>query len=276
MCFSAQDTIEEIIVVEEAVEESIQALEVPVILIDDLSILKEKINNQISTYNGEWQVYIKNLETNIEISLNSKPIKAASIIKLFNMVAFYNYVNESNLTITQTQKDLLSKMITVSNNEASNSIVEFMGKGNFLTGAKYVSNYCENQGYNDTSEAQKLYDTIPAGTVMTGNNRVSANDCGKALEQIYRGECISEEYSQEMLDLLIKQYYCDKIPNNLPSDVKVAHKTGQTSDIDSDIGIVFSEKCDYVICILTKDATNSTTRIADLSKMVYDYFNNET
>lgn len=243
--------------------------------IDDLSVLEEELNTQISNYSGQWQLYIKNLQTDMYISINSEPVKAASIIKLFNMMAFYNYIDENGLTITDKQRDMLSDMIIYSSNEASNSIVEIMGNGNFLVGAKYVTDYCKEEGYNDTSEAQRLYDTVPIGTVMTGNNRISARDCGKALEKIYNMEWVNEEYSKEMLDLLLAQYYNDKIPENLPSDVKVAHKTGQTSDIDADVGIVFSGNCDYIICIVAKDAINSTERIADISKTIYDYFNNK-
>ena len=243
--------------------------------VDNLSVLKQKINNQISKYNGEWQIYIKNLKTNQYISINSKPCKPASIIKLFNMMAFYNYINENNLIITKEQNNLLASMVTVSSNNASNSLVSIMGDGDFLKGAKYVTDYCKSQGFNDTVEEQRVYDEITAETIFTGENKVSVNDCGKALEQIYRGECVNEKYSKEMMDLLLAQYYRDKIPDQLPSGVKVAHKTGQTSEVNSDVGIVFSENCDYVICVLTVNATNSTSRIADLSKMIYDYFNNE-
>jgi len=216
----------------EAANTAIEATAVP---IDDLSALKQNISSQISDYSGKWEIYIKDLKTNQSLSINSAPLKSASVIKLFNMMAFYNYINENNLTITDNQNYLLKQMITVSSNGASNSIVSILGKGNFLTGAKYVTNYCKNEGYNDTSEAQELYDTIPEGAVITGANRVSADDCGKALEQIYDGKCINEEYSKDMLDLLLGQQNKVKIPAELPSDIKIAHKTGETSDVDSDV-----------------------------------------
>jgi len=179
--------------------------------IDNLSVLKQKINNQISKYDGEWQIYIKNLKTNQYISINSKQSQPASIIKLFNMMAFYNYINENNLTITKEQSDLLTAMMTVSSNDASNSLVSIMGDGNFLKGAKYVTKYYKSQGFNDTSEEQRVYDEITIDTIFTGNNYVSVNDCGKALEQIYRGECVNEKYSKEMMDLLsLSQQLRDK------------------------------------------------------------------
>ena len=70
----------------------------------------------------------------------------------------------------------------------------------------------------------------------------SVRDCGRLLEQIYRGECVSEEASAAMLDLLLNQQVTWKIPEGLDSSVVVANKTGETDTSQHDMAIVYGEK----------------------------------
>ena len=102
---------------------------------------------------------------------------------------------------------------------------------------------------------------------------MSPYDCGLLLEKIYKGTLISPEYSSEMLSLLKQQKRRNKIPYLLPDDVVCANKTGETSNIQSDVGIVFSPACDYIICVITNNAGSGISDIRNISEITYRYFN---
>lgn len=63
---------------------------------------------------------------------------------------------------------------------------------------------------------------------------------------------VSEDASNEMLELLLQQEVDYKIPESLPSNVKVANKTGETDDCENDCAIVYSNGGDYIICMMSE------------------------
>ena len=103
----------------------------------------------------------------------------------------------------------------------------------------------------------------------------SAGDCGKLLEKIYNGECVNEEASELMLELLLAQRITTKIPSGITGDVKIANKTGETDTDQHDIAIVYGEGTTYILCILSEDCPESeaVTQIRELSGKIYNYLN---
>ncbi len=77
-----------------------------------------------------------------------------------------------------------------------------------------------------------------------------------------------------MLDLLKKQKLNNKIPKNLPPELVIAHKTGELGWFSHDAGIIYSEKGDYIIVVMSESSIPKAAedRIADLSKNIYNYF----
>ena len=78
-----------------------------------------------------------------------------------------------------------------------------------------------------------------------------------------------------MIALLKQQTLNDKLPKYLPENVEIAHKTGEIDRFSHDAGIVFFEKGDYIIVVLseTDNSPAANERIADISKKVFEYFN---
>ncbi|MBR5518763.1 MAG: serine hydrolase [Clostridia bacterium] len=234
--------------------------------------LTEKINSIISNKRGEWSVYVKNLKTGMAVEINNKEFIAASVIKLYNMITLYDEINKGNMEMTDILQSNLEQMITVSSNSASNFIVTQIGSGNFDKGAKIVTACVENMGCTGTYEQHELFsDHIPPNKI----NRTSVRDCGLVLEKIYLKQCVSEQYDTEMLELLKKQTRTYKISGKLPDEVVVANKTGENSNVEADVGIVFSPQCDYIICISAErfGETSPIDTISEVSKCVYDFFN---
>lgn len=64
---------------------------------------------------------------------------------------------------------------------------------------------------------------------------------------------VSEQASDEMINIMLAQEFNESIPALLPNSVKVAHKTGWTNDFYHDTGIVYrDDRKPFVLSIMTK------------------------
>lgn len=108
------------------------------------------------------------------------------------------------------------------------------------------------------------------------SNRTSARDLAVIFEHLANGTAVSEEASNDMIDILLDQRFTEMIPAGLPEDVRVAHKTGWITGVVHDSGIVFlPDGRKYVLVILSKDLSvneKGTEAGARISKIVYDWF----
>jgi beta-lactamase class A len=106
-------------------------------------------------------------------------------------------------------------------------------------------------------------------------NYTSAKDMALVMEKIYRKELINADVSKRSLELLKNQKINDRIPVKLPDGVTVAHKTGLERYVCHDVGIVFTEKGDYLIVVLTKTKKGfrqAKMFIADMALETYNYY----
>lgn len=254
-----------------------------------METLEPKLTEMLKSYQGEWSAYVKNLDSGEEILINNQPMYSASLIKAF--VLADSYKEMENVMANEGQKlkkeadspevkvkvdDLICNMITVSDNESFNELVRLQSeKNDFKEGAEKINEYLKEEGYGDTSVQHTLAPSASPSTGLGGRNTTSVKDCGTLLERIYEGECVSEEASEEMLNILLQQQVDWKIPSGLSSDVKVANKTGETDTSQHDIAIVYGEKTTYIFCIMSQDCPESTAihNIRDLSRVVYYHLN---
>ena len=88
--------------------------------------LEQELTGQLSEYEGEWSVYVKNLSTDETFVLNDQPMKSASVMKLFIMGTVYKAFECGELERTEEIMSLMNKMISYSDNASSN---EFPGWG---------------------------------------------------------------------------------------------------------------------------------------------------
>ena len=236
-----------------------------------LDALTSQIEDYIEQKDGSWGVYVKNLDTGEFAVINDGRYASASIIKLFVMAGIYNEIAYGSIEKTSYVTELLTQMITVSDNYSSNQLVRIMGGGDYEQGFNNENEHTYSIGALNTQH-KSLF--IGYGDYVSyGSNLVSPLDCGILLEQIYNGTLVSEEYSAEMLSLLKKQQRRGKIPYPLPSGTVTASKTGETSTVESDVAIVYSPACDYIICVLTNNASDGVGGIQRISRMTYDHFN---
>ena len=250
--------------------------------------LQEDLEAAVLDYDGSWSVYVKELEYDNSFSINNRGIYPASLIKLFAMAATYENMEQvldnetdylgSSSSAKETIQTLLENMIEISDNEAYNELVRLQSSSrDFTEGCSIINEYLQENGYVDTGVHTTLH---PAASSSVkdglGDNVTSVEDCGKLLEKIYRGTCGSQEDSGEMLHLLLNQENTLKIPGGLPDGIEVAHKTGETTEVQHDAGIIYGENTDFILCIMVDDVTSAAyvyPQIHELTETVYDALN---
>ncbi|MBQ4630381.1 MAG: serine hydrolase [Clostridia bacterium] len=244
--------------------------------LDSLEGLVPELDAIGSEITGEYNIvsyYVKNLTTGEVIKSNDSKMYSASLIKLYIMAEIYRQVDVGELTMDDELKNLLTQMITVSDNDACNTLATIAGGGNQQLGFERITDNARNLGCGHTVQKNDLQ-AVREVPISTGNF-TSVGDCALILEKIYNGELVSPEASADMLALLKGQQRRNKIPRDLPEGVVVANKTGETSTAQNDVAIVYSEKTPYIICIMINDYANSMDDamdvVARMSKATYDY-----
>lgn len=231
-----------------------------------------------------WAVSVKNLKTGAEGNINGDmQMKSASVIKVFIMAAIYDRVcypssEERHITFAESYdgelKQLITDMITVSDNTAANTLIEGLGNGDASAGMEVVNQFCQENGYTSTVLGRKFLEENPSG-----DNYTSANDCMRLFESIYNGTCVGTEASAKMYEYLKNQTRVNKIPAGISdTSLSVANKTGELAGeygdyVENDIGIITGPEEAYVLCVLSNSLQDNGTainQIASISNMLFN------
>ena len=229
--------------------------------------------------NGTWSVYVCNLLKDSNGVINDTPMQAASLIKLYIMGAVYdNYDAISQAHGGDTVDSNISSMITVSDNNAANTLVNWLGNGDDSAGMQKVNEFCQKYGFNDTQMNRLLL-----ADNSNGDNYTSAKDCGIFLKKIYqisKGiiDSSSLPNAEAMYYHLKMQQRKNKIPADLPEGVQTANKTGELDTVENDVAIIYdtAKGIDLVVCFMSQDLTDTQaaqTAIAQDARAIYGYYN---
>ena len=142
-----------------------------------------------------------------------------------------------------TVRDLIRLMILISDNTACNIMIDLLGMDN-------INCHIANLGCTKTILNRRLFDTRPE--VRGKDNMFSLSETADFFRKIYKGELVSPEASREMCALLQNQQYTYKMPFFI-RQIPIAHKTGEDTGIENDVGIVFSDK-PFIFCFASNEA----------------------
>ena len=237
---------------------------------DEFKKITDSLDGIFGKITKNYSVGIKLYSTGEQYVSDSKQMPSASVIKVFIMLHAYRMIEngeikENVMIQNQSLNELLKSMITKSDNNATNILINFFGMDR-------INETIRKEGYNNTVLQRLMldYDAQKQGL----ENYTSISDVMLFLDRVYQNK--EKSPYKEMLDLLLQQQVKTKIPSMLPKGTKVANKTGELQGIENDIGIVFSKNGDYAIAALVNQVLNvENTRqaIGTLSKNVYDYLN---
>lgn len=241
--------------------------------------LLNQVQSLLPTDNGTWSVYVCNLLKDSDGTINDTPMQAASLIKLYIMGAVYeNYGTIAQSHNSEEIDSNISAMISVSDNDAANTLVNWLGNGNDAAGMTKVNNFCQEHGFTSTQMNRLLL----AGK-ENGDNYTSVKDCGTFLKQIYQvvnGTLPSSTLANAdaMYFQLKTQQRKNKIPAQLPEGVGTANKTGELDTVENDAAIIYdtAKGIDLVVCFMSQDLTDTgaaQNTIATDARAIYGYYN---
>ena len=144
--------------------------------------------------------------------------------------------------VTQiTLRDLATMMVAVSDNSATNVLIDRVGMDN-------VNAFLKAQGLRDTRLRRKMMDLKAAAE---GRENVSTpNEMVNLLQALYRDEILNQEMTADFFKVL-STHKDSWIPSNLPDDLKIADKPGALEGVRNDSGVIFVDKRPYVLCVMT-------------------------
>lgn len=234
-----------------------------------------------------WAVSVMDLNSGAVAGFNGDiKLQSASLIKLFIMATVYDRVcypasEEKYISFPESYegelRELITAMITESDNNSANEIVTRLGGGNFNTGMQVVNNFCAENGYANTVMGRRFLDSE-----ATNDNYTSANDCMKLVASFYYGSCVNAEASGKMLDYMKNQTKTNKIPAGV-SSAQTANKTGELGGdglgfAENDVAVVWGPSGDYVLSVMSGNLQlgNHTAidRIVSVSSAVYSEMGN--
>lgn len=235
------------------------------------SELKEHLEatiDQAEQAGESWSLYLRKVDDpDTSLSINNHSQQAASLIKLFiaatveqertRLVAQEHFRGEIDY--------LLSQMLSLSDNDAANTLVTYLGSGNAAAGIQKVNAFCQANGYTDTSMGRLLLD-FDAST----DNYTSVQDCCQLLCALEQGEI---EGAPSILTALKQQTRTEKLPAGVPSGVKTANKTGELDHVENDATIVWASSGTYVLCVMTEalhDPIATREKLTGISREVYN------
>jgi beta-lactamase class A len=165
-----------------------------------------------------------------------------------------------------TIRDVAALMISVSDNSATNIIIDRAGLEN-------VNALLDSLGLTHTRLRRKMMDLKAAGEGR--ENIGTPREMMMLLEDLYRGKVLNKQYTEDFFNLLSihKESY---IPRELPEDLRVANKPGELEGVRNDSGIVFTGNRPYVISVMTtylrheRDGGEAIIRISNAAYQMFD------
>ncbi len=156
-----------------------------------------------------------------------------------------------------TLRDLATMMVAVSDNSATNVLIDRVGMDN-------VNAMLDSLGLSHTRLRRKMMDLDAA---KHGRENISTpREMMSLLEAIYRGKVLNQELTADFFKVLSTNK-ASWIPRDLPADVRVADKPGALEAVRNDSGIVFVEGRPYVICVMTSFLRNERDGEDAISKI---------
>lgn len=156
-----------------------------------------------------------------------------------------------------TLRDLATMMVAVSDNAATNVLIDRVGMTN-------VNTVLDSLGLPQTRLRRKMMDLEAA---KQGRENISTpREMMMLLDAIYHGKLLNKESTEDFFKMLSTNKN-SFIPRDLPAGLKIANKPGELEAVRNDSGIVFVEGRPYVICAMTAFLNNEREGEDAISKV---------
>ena len=161
-------------------------------------------------------------------------------------------------------RDLGVLMIVLSDNTATNMLIELVGMEN-------VNKMLAALGLQQTRLQRKMLNTAASG--RGEENIATPAEAARIMEILYRGEFLNRQVCDAILAIL-KKPKSGSINAALPADIPVAFKPGGISGVATEWAIVYLKERPYVVVVMENYAMGeeAATAMKEISRTLYDYF----
>ena len=248
-------------------------------------------------------VAAKRLDDGLEAAYQAETVfPAASVVKLPLLVAGLQQVERGTLILERrchmraedraggsgvlhvfdaglepSLRDLLTLMIVVSDNTATNMVMDILG------GRDAVNAQFQALGLHTTRVWGKLQ---VAWELKTEEQRagklaeLTPLETLGLLERLWRGELLNAEHTALALEILGKQQFTEILARYLPDGTKTASKSGQIIGVRNDVGLVtLPDGRVYAVALASKECRDeryhfdneAVLLLGRVSRLVYDF-----
>ncbi len=238
-------------------------------------------------------VFVMDLDTNAYVDLNgAASFSSASTIKVPILIAFFQDVDEGKIRLDEqlvlrkeligggsgdmqydapgtkyTALDVATRMITISDNTATNLLIARLG------GIRSLNQRFKSWGLNATVLNNLLPD-------LEGTNTTTPKELALLLGRISQGELVTMRSRDRLLDIMRRTENHSQLRQGLGNGAIIAHKTGDIGSLIGDTGLVdLPNGKRYVITVMVKRAHNDDRAydyVGQLSRLAYLYFSRST
>ncbi len=282
--------------------------------------IDKKIYKLTSAKNRVWGIYAQDMETGKKFTLNSDRIfESASTIKLQILLALFKKIGDEKISL-HTPLKIASKqigkgsgilqyfdlskpitlyniallMIIVSDNSATNVLIDYLGKD-------YINKCIKSIGLANTRLLTEKVD-FPANfkRAKTKMANTTAFDMAKTFIDLENFKLFDEKMTKKIIKILCEQEYNGKIPRLLPTwanlgvkrqkIIKIGNKTGTIVyerdnflTYSSDVALIYPKRRRTIVMaiymegqgeknhIFTSDNAANTT-MSKIGLLLYNYF----
>jgi len=255
--------------------------------------MERDIRQVTQNLDGVMGVVVKDLTSNQTITiLPDEVFPTASSIKVAVLVELYRQAQDGKLKLTDiyvvqkpdivpdssimegltpgvtkiTLRDLATMMVAVSDNSATNVLIDRVGMEN-------VNAMLDSLGLTHTRLRRKMMDLKAASEGR--ENIATPRELGSLLELVYRGKVLNKENADDLFTVL-STHKSSWIPRDLPEDLKIANKPGELEGVRNDIGLIFVEKRPYIVSVMSsylrneRDGEEAIARISGIAYRTFD------
>lgn len=260
-------------------------------------LLWQKLDASIQTesrnLDGVLGVAIQDLSNGHTLLLNADEVfPTASTIKIAILAELYRQAQQGKLKLTDTYtlqqsdlvggsgianaltpgvtrltlRDLAALMISVSDNSATNILIDRVGLEN-------VNALLDSLHLTHTRLRRKMMDLQAAAEGR--ENVATPRELTQLLEALYRGNVLNKQLTDDYFNLLSihKESY---IPRELPEDLRIANKPGELEGVRNDCGLIFDGSRPYILCAMStyvrheRQAGDAIARISGETFRMFD------
>jgi len=164
-----------------------------------------------------------------------------------------------------TNRDLATFMVAVSDNSATNVLIDRVGMDN-------VNTMLASLSLTHTRLQRKMMDVKAA---QAGRENLSTpREMMTLLADLYQQKLLNKALTDDFFKVLSTPKPSD-IPRLIPDDVVIANKPGELAGVRNDVGVVFVPNRPFVIVVMTaylKHERDGNDAIATIAGAAYDYF----